>query len=55
MTPLYGLAAEAAVWTALVPLELVHGTSESLAARLGRELPSRYLQAGPAPSPKAKP
>jgi isopropylmalate/homocitrate/citramalate synthase len=37
-----------------VDLAAVAGASRALAARLGRQLPSRYLQAGPAPAPKAE-
>jgi hypothetical protein len=38
-----------------VDLAAVAGASRALSARLGRELPSRYLQAGPASFPKAEP
>jgi len=38
-----------------VDLAAVAGASRALAARLGRELRSRYLQAGSAAGPKAAP
>jgi isopropylmalate/homocitrate/citramalate synthase len=38
-----------------VDLDAVTGASRALAARLGRALPSRYLQAGPPPAGKAVP
>jgi len=38
-----------------VELDAVVGASRSLAARLGRELPSRYLQAGPSSARKGEP
>jgi hydroxymethylglutaryl-CoA lyase len=38
-----------------VDLEAVAAASRALASRLGRELPSRYLRAGPAPAGEAAP
>jgi hypothetical protein len=38
-----------------VDLDAVAAASRSLAGRLGRELPSRYLQAGPPPRGRAGP
>jgi hypothetical protein len=38
-----------------VDLAAVAGASRALAARLGRDLPSRYLQAGPAAAREEEP